>query len=143
LKAPTLYLIAPKGADAATMRRILDRWYRDQIEAILPDLMGKWVPVIGERVESITIRRMTTRWGSCTPARRTIRLNVELATRDPRCLEYVLVHELVHLLERSHNARFYALMDKFLPAWRAIRHELNHGGRGDGGPVPSPDGEVD
>jgi predicted metal-dependent hydrolase len=121
----TLRLTAPDGSDAGTRHHILDRWYRAQMEAVLPGLLDKWQPVIGERVESVTIRRMKTRWGSCTPSRRTIRLNLELATRTPRCLEYVLVHELVHLLERSHNASFYALMDRFLPTWRAPRDELN------------------
>ncbi len=136
----TIWLTAPAGASAEARRRILDAWYRQQIELALPELLEKWQPVIGEAAASVSIRRMTTRWGSCTPSRRTIRLNLELATRHPRCLEYVLVHELVHLLERSHNARFHALMDRFLPAWREVRDELN---RGSHSPVLNPSQAAD
>ena len=68
---------------------------------------------------------MKTLWGSCTPSRRNIRLNLELAKKPPECLEYVLVHEMVHLLEPSHNARFVSLMDNFMPQWRHFREELN------------------
>jgi len=143
LKGGILWLTAPEGTDVESRYRILDRWYGEQIEAVLSPLLEKWQPVIGERVESVTIRRMKTRWGSCTPTKRSIRLNLELATRTPRCLEYVLVHELVHLLERSHNARFYALMDRFLPTWRAIRDELNQAPLSHAVWGPSSTGEVD
>jgi len=71
------------------------------------------------------VRRMKTRWGSCTPSARTIRLNTELATKPPALLEYIVLHELVHLLEPSHNARFKALMDRHMPDWRTHRDELN------------------
>jgi hypothetical protein len=80
---------------------------------------------IGVLADSVAIRCMKTKWGSCTRETRGIRINLELATRYPRCLEYVLVHELTHLLERSHNHRFVSLMDQFMPNWRSIRDELN------------------
>jgi len=73
------------------------------------------------------IRRMRTRWGSCSPATRRVRFALHLAEKPVRFLEYVLVHELVHLLERSHNARFTACMDRFLPYWRAVRDEMRAG----------------
>ncbi len=125
LKGRTLWLVAPRGADTDTRRRVLDRWYRRQLADALTPLLDKWQAVVGEQVDKVEIRHMKTRWGSCTPAARTIRINVELATKNPRCLEYVLVHELAHCLERSHNDRFVSLMDHFLPAWRAVRYELN------------------
>jgi predicted metal-dependent hydrolase len=90
-------------------------------------LLEKWQEEIGEQVANVEIRRMKTRWGSCTPHTRSIRINPELATRHPRCLEYVVVHELAHLIERTHNDRFVSLMDHALPAWRAVRDELNAG----------------
>jgi predicted metal-dependent hydrolase len=121
----TLWLVAPTGSDVNARRRVLDRWYRRQLADALPPLLEKWQDVVGQRVDKIVIRRMKTKWGSCTPQSRSIRINVELATRNPRCLEYVVVHELAHLIERSHNDRFVSLMDHFLPAWRAVRDELN------------------
>jgi predicted metal-dependent hydrolase len=80
---------------------------------------------MGVQVDSFTVRKMKTKWGSCTPALQTIRLNLELAKKPAECLEYVVVHELVHLLEPSHNHRFIALMDSFMPKWRFYRAELN------------------
>ena len=76
-------------------------------------------------VRSFSVRKMKTRWGSCTPQRRTIRINPELAKRTPQHLEYIIVHELAHLLEPSHNARFKMIMDKFYPDWRIFRKALN------------------
>jgi len=125
LQGKTMWLVAPDGSEADARRRVLDRWYRQQITDALPPLLDKWQAEIGERVENVTIRHMKTRWGSCTPTSRSVRLNLELATRPPRCLKYVLVHEMVHLLERSHNNRFVSLMDQFLPNWRLIKDELN------------------
>ena len=91
----------------------------------MPPLLERWEPRLGVKLERYQVRRMRTRWGSCTPAKRTIRLNTELATRPPELLEYIVVHELVHLLEPSHNARFYSLMDLHMPGWKAHRQELN------------------
>jgi predicted metal-dependent hydrolase len=88
-------------------------------------LVEKWELVLGVQVDQIIVRRMKTRWGSCTSPKRIIRLNTELAKKPRECLEYVLVHEMVHLLEPSHNARFISLIDKFMPQWRHIRDELN------------------
>lgn len=125
LKSRTLWLVAPRGAAPDARRRVLDRWYRGQLADALTPLLDKWQAVVGEQVDKVEIRHMKTRWGSCTPAAHSIRINVELATKNPRCLEYVVVHELIHLLERTHNDRFISLMDQFLPAWRAVRDELN------------------
>ncbi|MEV7412819.1 SprT family zinc-dependent metalloprotease [Streptomyces althioticus] len=124
-KGNTLWVVTPEGSDPDTRRAVLDRWYRRQIKAAVPDLLAKWEPVIGVEAEKFIVRRMKTKWGTCVTHTRTIWLNPELAKKNPRCLEYVVVHELTHLLERGHGERFVALMDQFLPDWRARRDELN------------------
>ena len=83
-----------------------------------PALDRKWEPLIGVKVERFFVQRMKTKWGSCNPGTAGIRLNTELAKKPPECLEYIVVHEMVHLLEPTHNARFVALMDHFMPKWR-------------------------
>jgi predicted metal-dependent hydrolase len=107
--------------------RLLYAWYRARLVEKLPALAGKWERAIGVSASSWGIKRMKTRWGSCNTGAKRIWLNLELATKPNECLEYVVVHELVHLLERSHDARFKSLMDGFLPEWRAIRKTLNYG----------------
>jgi predicted metal-dependent hydrolase len=111
--------------DREGRRAVLENWYRQQVQSAVPTLLERWEPRLGVKLERCQVRRMKTRWGSCTPAKRTIRLNSELATRRPELLEYIVVHELVHLLEASHNARFYELMDLHMPGWKAHRDELN------------------
>ena len=113
------------GTATARREAIVARWYRDQIHGALPELIGKWEPILGVTVAGVHVRRMKTRWGTCHPRARTIRLNSELAKKPKECLEYVVVHEMVHLLEPSHNARFVKLMDQFLPSWRFCRQGLN------------------
>ena len=104
---------------------VVTAWYREQVNnAVLP-LIEKWERLLGVKVDQIIVRRMKTRWGSCTTRKRSIRLNTELAKKPRECLEYVIVHELVHLLEPSHNATFISLMDRSMPQWRHIRNELN------------------
>ena len=113
------------GADRDMREAVLDRWYRRKLREKLPVIQEKWHPIVGECASEVRIRKMKTRWGSCNEAARRIWLNLELAKKPPNCVEYVLVHELVHLLERKHNDRFRELMDEFLPAWRARRDQLN------------------
>jgi predicted metal-dependent hydrolase len=100
-------------------------WYRARLGALIPDLVERWEPVVGHRADEVRIRKMKTKWGSCNIDARRIWLNLELAKKPPRCIEYILVHELVHLAERHHNDRFRALMDRHLPDWRTRRDELN------------------
>ncbi|RBP97959.1 metal-dependent hydrolase [Bifidobacterium aemilianum] len=95
------------------------------IEAKLPDLLARWGAVVGRRPSHITLRVMTSRWGSCTPRTGRIRLNLQLGLMDERFLEYVLVHELTHLWENGHGPGFQARMDSYLPGWRQLRRELN------------------
>jgi predicted metal-dependent hydrolase len=125
IKGQTLYVLTPEGSDSQTRFETLDRWYRRQLKAALPGLFAKWLPKIGVDMPNVVVRHMKTKWGTYNTGSRTIWLNPELAKKDPRGLEYIVVHELVHFHERSHGERFVALMDQHLPDWRARREELN------------------
>lgn len=105
--------------------KALYRWYRCQLRDRVPALLSKWEPEIGVKVGSVGIKRMKTRWGSCNSAKSQIWLNLELAKKPASCLEYIMVHEMVHLIESRHNERFLDLMDRFMPQWRMNRDELN------------------
>lgn len=113
------------GADAAKKRTVIDESYRQQLKSALPPLIAKWERLMGVTVAGFTVRKMKTKWGSCSPELRTIRLNLDLAKKPPVFLEYVVVHEMVHLLEPTHNSRFMALMDQFMPKWKFYREVLN------------------
>jgi len=104
---------------------LVEAWYREQLKKAVPPLLTRWQPVLGVRVERVFMQRMKTKWGSCNHEVHTIRLNTELAKKPPSCLEFVLVHEMVHLLERHHNDRFRVYMDEFMPQWRLHKDELN------------------
>lgn len=121
-----LELQISKRAGRFRREQILLGWYRKNLKALILPLIEKWEAKMGTRVESWGIRRMKTKWGSCNSAEQRIWLNLELAKKPVRCLEYILVHEMVHLIERHHNDRFTMLMDQFMPNWRAHRDELNH-----------------
>lgn len=121
----TLELSVRPGSDRAKREETLDHWYRKQLQDRLPALIDKWERNIGVKVNELRIRKMKTRWGTCNRRARRIWLNLELMKKPATCLEYVVVHELVHLLERKHNNRFRALMDKYLPGWRNHKDELN------------------
>ncbi|GGJ49613.1 M48 family metallopeptidase [Pseudomonas avellanae] len=125
LKHSALVLQIRPGSNEAQRETLLDSWYREQIRAKLPVLLGKWQPQLGVNVRRILIQRMKTRWGGCNPITGIVRLNTELAKKPSHCLEYILIHELVHLIEPTHNTRFLALMDQLLPHWRQIKDELN------------------
>lgn len=113
--------------DTPTDKRhaILEAWYREQLKSAIPSSIAKWEPLMGVRVEGFYVQRMKTRWGSCNHEKRTIRLNTELARKPRECLEYLVVHEMAHLIERTHGERFIALMDRFLPNWRTLRDQLS------------------
>ena len=119
-----IVLQVPEGAEMETRRAALQNWYHLQLEILIPPLITKWESILNVSVERFSIRNMKTRWGSCTPKTRSIRINLELVKRTPECLEYIVVHELVHLLEASHNKKFKTLMDKFYPKWKYYRKEL-------------------
>jgi predicted metal-dependent hydrolase len=125
VKHGRLVLTIHPGAGATTKEAAIAHWYRDQVKAAVPDLVSKWAPVFGVHVERVFVQQMKTMWGSCNHSGHSIRLNTELAKKPRECLEYVVVHELAHLREPTHNARFVALMDQFMPQWQAIRDRLN------------------
>ena len=104
---------------------IIEEWYRETIKDVIQSLIIKWEPIIGVKVERFFVQRMKTKWGSCSPAPRSIRLNTDLAKKPPECLEYIVVHEMTHFLEPTHNNRFISLMDHFMPKWRFYKDELN------------------
>lgn len=128
-------LVAPTDSNTATTMDLAagqSAWNDDmkseaerRIRARLPELLRHWTTIIGRGPTHVTLRLMTSRWGSCTPATGRIRLNLQLGLMKPELLEYVLVHEMTHLWENGHGARFQRRMDAFLPNWRTLRHTLN------------------
>ena len=111
--------------DEHKRQALVEEWYREQLKEAVPPLLARWQPMLGVKVERFFVQRMKTKWGSCNHKARTIRLNTELAKKPAECLEYVVVHELVHLLEPTHTARFVALMDRVMPKWQFHRQVLN------------------
>lgn len=125
LKHSTLELHVRHVQDEAKCAQVLEGWYREQIKSEVSSLLEKWQPLMGVQAGRLHVQRMKTKWGGCNPATGLIRLNTDLAKKPPECLEYILVHELTHLLEPTHNARFQSLLDGFMPHWRHVRAELN------------------
>ena len=115
------------GSDLSQRENVLKEWYRDHLKATIPDLLEKWEERIGVKAAEWGVKQMKTKWGSCNTERKRVWFNLELARKSPQCLEYIIVHELMHLLERHHNERFIKLMDQHLPHWRLLRDELNSG----------------
>lgn len=112
-------------ATAEQRRALLQRWYRERLKALIPPLLEKWQQALGVQAADWGIKRMKTRWGTCNIKARRVWFNLELAKKPEQCLEYVVAHELMHLLERHHDDRFTALMDRHLTNWRQLRSELN------------------
>ncbi|WP_455222744.1 M48 family metallopeptidase [Kaarinaea lacus] len=106
--------------------KLVTEWYRHALKQLVPPLIAKWQPVMDVEVKEWRIKQMKTRWGTCNISARRIWLNLDLVKKPAVCLEYVVVHEMVHLLESSHNARFKAYMDRFIPGWREHKRLLNH-----------------
>jgi predicted metal-dependent hydrolase len=125
LKHGKMILRVRPGTDESRRQEIVEEWYRAQLKQAVTPLITKWEPLIGVKVERLFVQRMKTKWGSCSPKSRNIRLNTDLAKKPHECLEYILVHEMVHLLEPTHNARFVSLMDSFVPKWQFYREALN------------------
>ena len=127
LAGEELVLRLPAGSDPATRQQVLERWYRAQLHAQLPGLLARWEPVVGAQAAAWGIKRMRTRWGTCSVRARRIWLSLELAQWPLPCLEYVLVHELTHLHERLHSARFWHLLAQAMPEWRGAHEALKRG----------------
>lgn len=105
---------------------VMDAFYRTELKNIIGEYIPIWEEKIGVKIEEFQVRMMRTRWGTCNPEKKRIWLNLELAKKPSRCIEYIIVHEMMHLLERNHNEHFVELMDTYLPNWPALRHELNN-----------------
>ena len=125
LRHSKMILRVRPGTNDETKEAIVARWYREQVKASAPDLIAKRESVMGVTVGRVFVQKMKTKWGSCNPGTRSIRLNTDLAKKPAQCLEYIVVHEMAHLLERHHNDRFTALMDEYLSHWRHFRKLLN------------------
>lgn len=125
LKHSQLVLKVREGTSRSKMKALLDEWYREQIKGAVPELIAKYSPRLRVSVDRLFVQDMKTQWGGCNPTRNNIRLNTDLARKSPEYLEYVVLHEMVHLLEPTHNGRFTALMDQHMPNWRQYRDELN------------------
>lgn len=120
-----LLLQIPPETSEEKREGMVAQWYRSQVRAAVPSLIVRWTQVMGVTVRGFYVQQMKTKWGSCNPRAGTIRLNTELAKKPKECLEYIVVHEMTHLLEPTHNARFIVTMDRFMPNWRLRRDQLN------------------
>ena len=125
LKHETIELYIRPDITTEKRQTIMEEWYRRKLKEIVSEMIAKWEKKMRVEVSEFGIRKMRTRWGTCNIEARRIWLNLELAKKPFHCLEYILIHEMVHLLDRRHNERFMAYMDKFLPQWRAYKEELN------------------
>lgn len=124
-KKKYINLYVKYGTPVEKREKIITEWYRKQIKQEIPKLISKWEPKLGVEVKSWGVKRMNTKWGTCNSNASRIWLNLYLAKRPFKCLEYVVVHEMAHLLERTHSDRFKQLMDQHYPNWKSVRDELN------------------
>jgi predicted metal-dependent hydrolase len=106
-------------------KTIINEWYRAELKKLIPAIIDKWENQIGVSVDDWQVKQMKTKWGTCNIEKKRIWINLELAKKPLHCLEYIVVHEMIHLLERHHSERFLSLMDKFMPQWKFYREELN------------------
>jgi predicted metal-dependent hydrolase len=120
-----LVLYTKPKSTVAQRHAILNEWYREQLKDLVISLCNKWENTIGVSASYWGVRQMKTKWGSCNTQSKRILLNLELAKKPVKCIEYIIVHELIHLLERKHNDRFLFLMSKYMPQWKSYREELN------------------
>ncbi len=121
----TMCLSVGLDATQADREKLVLKWYRNQLRQLIPPMLAKWQPILGVEVSAWGIKKMKTKWGSCNTDSARIWINLELAKKPEQCIEYIVVHELVHLRERNHGAKFNALMDKMLPSWRTRKKMLN------------------
>tara|TARA_Y100001980_G_C14192928_1_gene59486 strand:- start:39 stop:497 length:459 start_codon:yes stop_codon:yes gene_type:complete len=120
-----IHLYVRPNTNLEKKRSIIEEWYRAELKKITPRLIAKWEKKIGVKSNEFGVKKMRTKWGTCNTEAKRIWLNLELAKKPKECIEYIIVHELVHLLERSHNQNFVKFMNQFMPKWRFYRDELN------------------
>ena len=126
--SPAILLRAPAGSTLEQRKHLLDEFYRSELIAAIPNLMEKYSRIVGKAPEEWRIRNMKTRWGTCNVVDKRIWLSLHLAKKDPRCLEYVIVHELTHLYEPNHSKAFWERVGKYYPDWKAVRKLLKESG---------------
>jgi len=125
IKHNRLFLHVRPGSSESKKRAIVEEWYREQLKKAVPPLIAKWEPRLGVKVARVFVQKMKTKWGSCNARRHSIRINSDLAKKPRECLEYIVVHEMAHLLEPRHNGRFLSVLDKVMPKWQVHRDALN------------------
>lgn len=119
-----ILLYCKSDSDKEKREKILEKWYKENLLNNLPSVIRKWESIMGLSVKEYRVRKMSTRWGSCNPRARRIWFSLMLAKRRPELIEYIVVHEMVHFMEASHNKRFYSIMASYLPDWKELRSEL-------------------
>ena len=125
LRGDKAILTVRKESTAKQRENYVREWYREQLKTEITRLLPKWEKVTGLKATGWQTKYMTTRWGTCNTKTGKIWLNLQLAKKTPVCLEYIILHELVHLIEKNHNERFISLMDKYMPMWREVKTTLN------------------
>ncbi|MFZ1704894.1 MAG: SprT family zinc-dependent metalloprotease [Saprospiraceae bacterium] len=125
LNKSTIVMHISENSAPEKRQEVMNEWYRTQLKNIVEKLISMWEPKIGVTATAWHIRSMKTKWGSCNTDRKSILLNLELAKKPLHCTEYIVVHELIHIIERRHNDRFISLLDHHLPNWRHYKEELN------------------
>ena len=125
IKHKTIELHIRPNSDFLKKQFILDEWYRQQLKELAPPIVKKWEKIMGVSINELAVKKMKTKWGTCNREAKRIWLNLELAKKPIHCIEYIIVHELAHLLERTHNAHFVAYMDNYMPDWKHLKNELN------------------
>jgi predicted metal-dependent hydrolase len=125
IRHKTLEMYVRPNTDTAKRHEIIEDWYRQKLKEMLPELIERMEKKIPVKVAEYRVKKMKTKWGTCNVDARRIWINLELAKKPLHCLEYILVHEMTHLLERHHNSRFVDYMDHFLPQWRSYKDDLN------------------
>ena len=118
-------LYVKEGSDIERKAAIMKEWYRKELKSLIPSMIEKWENIMGLKVNEWGVKQMKTRWGTCNINAKRIWLNLELAKKPYHCLEYIIVHEMAHLIERGHGPKFKAIMDEYYPSWRNVKAELN------------------
>jgi predicted metal-dependent hydrolase len=127
LKTKTfLDLYVRPDSTTAQKQTIINEWYRAELKKMIPEIIAKWEQKISVKVSDWQVKQMKTKWGTCNIKEKRIWINLELAKKPLHCLEYIIVHEMLHLIERHHNDRFLALMEKYMPQWKFFKEELNY-----------------
>ncbi len=118
-------LYVKEGFTTEQKAELIKEWYREQLKVILAELIPKWEAILHVKANQVKVQSMKTKWGSCNTENGNVLFNIELAKKPIECIEYVVLHELLHLIERNHNDVFKAYLDKYLPGWSSIKAQLN------------------